>query len=658
MWSLTRDPNGAADNRTFPEWKISKPRLRVVSLGIDVFEFDVSLETAADAGPFAYRDEIQIFRTIDGVTVKMFEGVVSDRPLSAPGTKAEIRYRVAGPLYWMRVTYEQVWYSALDPADPASSIVGGYQSHVLLNSGFNGTILNVREQVQDVVSFVNYVAGLHGLTSRLQVGTAPDVEIPLDEQIDIRCMDVLRKQGRWIPSATWQIDYSTTPPTLNVVKRSDQTVVTLPVGSSDPDDPAVDVASLHPREDLRASVVALRYKRVDTNNGASWASTYPDVYPSGVPEQDFEAYTATIDLKGFSYTYETAEVKSSPWYAVSGAPNATQLEWMRRKFSFLRDENLDVNTLRAVLKKVEKEDGTILAWPTSGLLAFEITEGQIPPWASAQVEEYILHFELAYDTRDANNKRQRVRKKPSAVRVTATNLDSSGLSGGVATFSRLSSFEAGDPIPIGLAQVIYEDLSVLQWDGEVIIVRRNIEDDVTIGQKLCLSGGNPEWATMNATVQAIDFEIDSGQTRVKLGFANHLGPVDRLELARANRTRARWSAASIRDTGVQPANEFNYAKKHATGDSSSGDSILKKLLMSDAGDFGSSVQGSRFFDVDLDTSAVLRLKQEKGAHGILANSEVELDLNKANGKKLSIVEVDVCVDGEDKKMLILGSVPY
>ena len=82
------------------------------------------------------------------------------------------------------------------------------------------------------------------------------------------------------------------------------------------------------------------------------------------------------------------------------------------------------------------------------------------------------------------------------------------------------------------------------------------------------------------------------------------------------------------------------------------------MLLSNAGDYGTTESGDRFLDVDLTDRAVWQFKQWKAGNGVLEKSEVEIDLSKANGKKLSIVELEVCVGGVDKKILAIATEPY
>jgi hypothetical protein len=62
-------------------------------------------------------------------------------------------------------------------------------------------------------------------------------------------------------------------------------------------------------------------------------------------------------------------------------------------------------------------------------------------------------------------------------------------------------------------------------------------------------GGEPAWESMNAPVQDVTERIETGQTRITLGPARHLGATDLIELTRSNRHRSSVRNSVARSTG-------------------------------------------------------------------------------------------------------------
>jgi hypothetical protein len=115
-------------------------------------------------------------------------------------------------------------------------------------------------------------------------------------------------------------------------------------------------------------------------------------------------------------------------------------------------------------------------------------------------------------------------------RVTLTN-------GTTGDYSAIASEVAGEAVPTGLAQRVYEALALLQYEGSVTVVEDECGTAVTLANVLNLSGGKAAWATMKAQIQSVKFDYGSGRTEVTVGPAKHLGAGDLTELFLINRNR-------------------------------------------------------------------------------------------------------------------------
>jgi len=116
--------------------------------------------------------------------------------------------------------------------------------------------------------------------------------------------------------------------------------------------------------------------------------------------------------------------------------------------------------------------------------------------------------------------------------------------------------ETAETPPSGLAQAIYNAVSVLQYEGQITFTEAECSGSVLVGNVLNLTGGLTAWTTMAAQVQRIVEDIDRGQTEIGLGVAAHLGGRDLLELIRAFRN---WAPSTSRNERItaQPETTAN-----------------------------------------------------------------------------------------------------
>ena len=97
----------------------------------------------------------------------------------------------------------------------------------------------------------------------------------------------------------------------------------------------------------------------------------------------------------------------------------------------------------------------------------------------------------------------------------------------------------GEIVPYGLAGYIYNIETIPQYEGTLTLQETEITDQVPLGNNLCLTGSLAEWSTMNACVQQIRYDQESGRADLTFGPASHLGAKDFVERLRVNRP-PRW----------------------------------------------------------------------------------------------------------------------
>jgi hypothetical protein len=233
------------------------------------------------------------------------------------------------------------------------------------------------------------------------------------------------------------------------------------------------------------------------------------------------------------------------------------------------------------------------------------------------------------------------------------------------TYNSLVEFVAGETVPTGLAQALYDALNPLQWEGSVVITDDEVASTVAIGNKVNLTSGRTEWTTMAAVVQTIDEDVDLGTVRVGFGPPQHLGPRDMLELLRVNRYRLRITAANARDTGSAGAGSgiaLGVQTPKVDTTKGLGDRTLFRVRDGSTGEIAISTatnprlqlsppSGTKTIDLNLGTDPAVRII---GAGG----SEFIFDTAACNGYTIQLQEVAICVNGVEQRMLILASVPY
>ncbi|MEM1057914.1 MAG: hypothetical protein AAGK14_01590 [Verrucomicrobiota bacterium] len=586
--------DAAATERSFADWGLADLRRTLRNLGADVVTFTAP-GRAVEADPlFAHGTTVVIKR--DGE--RWFEGRVVRIPVAGSPEAEEQTYQVAGPWWYLDdLVYQQDWNQLSDFGNSLSPLERVRRSRSILGMSADGERISSRLQIQDAVKYAI------GQGRPLQLGTVqPTADVPWDEYQDATCAEVIRKMLRWTPDAVTWFDYTTSPPTLEVRHLDSLTARTLDLAAS----PArIEDLRIVPREDLRRSAVELIYERTDTVDGNDFARVFRDIHPPGANPQGVGALTMTLELGGGSKTYQRQQVKVDP--IVEDGVN-----WWKGKLPWLRDvANLVISN-----GAVDDED-----------LPNELIEGSVSSWMDEEAGPVEVTAEASYEVladpgqpfdetdNPVIDKRSRV-KLSTRVRGTtaATRL-----------YARLRSFTPAEVQPVGLAEDLYNALNPLQHEGRLVLVEAEAGAFSWLGSRLQLTGGRAEWASMRAMVQLVREDVAAGRTEISFGPVSPLGADDLLELVRANRGRRPTFRLSERKDG-RPGGGAETDGPDAT-----------------AGDSPDLSGGAPAQFTVLDTEG---------------SGRVVLDSEDCDDRELRVREVDVCDNGEAKKMLIVASEPY
>jgi hypothetical protein len=667
--------------KSLADWGVLDVSRKLTNNGTDTLSFGAVADfDAADVFAFGAAVVLRKGRTLaagvySGGT-QWFVGEVRQTPRRLSANSESHGYVVAGPLAWLtELVYGQTWYQALGPLRT---------SHVILNRG-----ITTDAQVRAVLEFA-ISAGMPAQVGTLEAMTA----VPISEGRDMTCWEVISAQLRWSPDAVLWVDYTTTPPSINLTRYSNLAEVTATVGEQ-----ALVAADIQPRNELVLPGVLLNFEtsvEVDGEARMVLSQQRADGHtPPVMTGFERRCLVATFDLQGPKITHETASIVSAAIQA-DGATDADRLAWWKARLAELSSTR--VTDLAIPLADVKFYNSRWEAGPanwTTGdycrrmdddtptyfralndLTAYDGDPANDPDnWEVDTVHAYTDTFYVLYliDWDTYTRKRELVdgvwapwleEQGYSAEKITvigrATYLATDPSSGGyldgkqevrvnlVATdattgeYTSVASYEEGETEPAGLANFIYATHAILHYSGSVTLTEEECAGGVRPGNRLNLDGGTGRFATMRAVVQSTDESIDTGTTSVNFGPPEWLGPGDILEWLRAWRTRRIWTAPSQQDDG-----RLGKETKTSAG----------RLAPSTGGGIGAVTHDkmklvSGAVTVELDpSSGIVKIS------GAGVNS-VTLDVALCNGKALIPREVAYCDAGVVKKMMVIGSAVY
>lgn len=322
------------------------------------------------------------------------------------------------------------------------------------------------------------------------------------------------------------------------------------------------------RPDLQVPVVSLKFERVDQQDDISWTQTAEDKYPA-VSDAQFGALVMTIPLAGGVVNYQRQKVKTR-------AIAETSDTWWKKHIAYLNDATVTGVTIASGAKTDLESSGISLT--------NELVAGAVPSWLDAYATQARATALLSYTITDATTGAITVVKdKPVAVNfIATTSRIQSSSETAFKEYKQLVSWVAGETAPTGLAQSLYDALSVLQYEGSVTLEQRDVPSVVHPGHVLHIKQGLAAWATMGAQIQSVDEDVDMGTTRIVIGPAQQLGPQDLLELLRPNRSRHRALTQPTRTTGQARADAVTDGSTRAANHApSSSSGLFSKLVLVD-----------------------------------------------------------------------------
>jgi hypothetical protein len=486
-----------------------------------------------------------------------------------------VHYRFAGPWWDIEKTpFMQSFKTYTGDPDALGTVVFSdcilFQRYDTITPG-SVVRVNTGDQINDIFQHVLDMYTALSLGAPFQIGTIdPAVNVPTYQVRDILCSEAIRICLRSAPDATVYFNYSTTPPTVNVRTRANQTPVSLAFANG------TDHKSIRiiPREDLQVRAVNLYFKSTGEFDGVPWLVTTQQKYgPHGLnsgsdPDGGPRVLVQTIDLQGASradvfgsIACAAVNCNASGDVDGSGSPSNRRVWWSlpthKPEFASSRIRNMTVGD--ASIVEVQA-DGTLGSAVDLGDFPNELLDGTIAAWMKLSGgtpvagKRVIVTAKMTYDEYDSDGTSGSVNAsngnllhhyidKEVSVHFTITN----GITG---VYSAIASSVAGEEIPSGLAQSIFDSLSALQFEGTDLRVEDEITGLVGMNNVLNLTDGRSEWATMDAQVQRIVRRYGRGYSEVTIGPAAHLSPGDLTTLFQFNRFRRIYYDPSVQATAA------------------------------------------------------------------------------------------------------------
>ena len=447
----------------------------------------------------------------DSVTVKygntvVFKGDV-DRIVDRHG-RGDDRVQdvtVAGPWGKLnRLVFKQTW---------GAGAVAFSSSRVILGQTAAGLAQTMAAQLAEIAGFAATPCGI-----ALGTNAAPAQYLPLDEARDITCADAIRRELRFFPKLVVRFDYTAATPALQIVDTSGDSaaayVATIPKTDREY------VYDAHPVSCVDVTVDAVEM----TVNGDS--ASFHQVYPADGDTDDLDCLHVTVPLArgGGSTTSETFKIESEE---IPGALN--NVHWWATKHPRLAN--------------VAESAITFASSPTRSPSNY----GYIVKNTKEEIEAAGKHCEVSRF--QCKVKIETADDVEDEVTLTMDFLTTDARSG-TYTVQTGSTATAGEELPEGLAQALYEQRSQ-SLASERMTVRLGATFP-KLGDKLVETVGS---SSETLYLQSFDVDVADLTARLSFGQPEHLSAEDMRSLLNGFRQRGSASTAKLREDAADDDSE-------------------------------------------------------------------------------------------------------
>lgn len=404
------------------------------------------------------------------------------------------------------------------------------------------------------------------------------------------------------------------------------------------------------RYDLQAPSVQIFYETISKVNGSESLSLVKDFYPNPLPAdpaKQFASLQFTVDLQGLQASVTTAKITCDP--ILPEDPNW----WLGKHPEYepydpsdpadadnnIASFTIDANSLQRSPNPATDSHGN----PVNDLgYTTELTTGQLADWMPFKSQRISLSVNATITYRQGE-----VKPVVLSYQCLSTNATS-----GNYTSQQIAAYP--EPVPVGLAEFIYDAISILQFEGQMTLQEEDVSGSVNIGNLFNLSGGAlAEWSTMAAMVQSITEDIDNGTTEIQFGPPRQLNAGELVDLLRVNRLRLIRSSYSMRADGTPSDNSANVDLGQNTPEKNSiaGTAPPNPHVISNTVDGSGAVIRHESFGNDCSSQWV----GFPGSIGSAPAGSVTIALSDCGGQDLKVQPLQLCLNGVSGTMYFLCS---
>jgi hypothetical protein len=538
----------------------------------------------------------QLLALIDPYNVRRFFGRVE--PWSREGTPDTQDHigRIVNPWWYFENKAYQQRYNI--PIFNTDEQITGYDNYttprVVLYVLYNGAPVDgspatgfyqatTGQQIQDVINWcVDQGAPMQ--LGQMDPATTPFASM----QKGIICSEVFKHAFRFEPDFKVWWDYTTTPfPTINCLKQASFVPLTIDLTS-----PGVrEKITVKERPDWQKSYVAIFYDQTESVNGQQYIDLADDYYPNplvpsgGMSQADFNFRGVDLfcDLTGekVGQQQQQANFASEP-FSINSL--ATWQDW-HPHLNPANDPTIDsvfliTGPAFSATSITLNYKATVNGYAAPAIAAYaendsegnplaldptctnEIVDGSWADWiAGGAGYTGPVYGELSNLPAVPNGQRVRatafvlvIHKLPANAQpgenpkweavplahdFTATNINTGGVSQNFTSTTQTVT-QYAEPIPYGLAEYMFQSWQNLSLEGKFQNTEAVIGSTQAISGKNCLNFNTPKkpaWASANAVIQRMTWDIYKGASNVEFGAPLKLRGNALIDAIRASRFR-------------------------------------------------------------------------------------------------------------------------
>lgn len=566
--------------RSFAEWGITNCKRSSFNPGDDTLSITQSIEKA----PIAFMPEETL--AIYANDQCIFQGYIVKAPIKKSVANAHYHYEIKGPLWYLEnIVYEHIWierdFSESKNTEP-SQYTEITKGRIVLGQDKTGASIGLKKQIEAILHYAQ-LAGAPIACGNIDI----EGPLPLEELQDVSCSEALMRVLRFIPDAVIVYDYSHPGIVYIHIQRYTHTRAIEITEKTH----ALTMWNITPRYDRVINGVILKYEKVHRLEGQAWSQTTIDAYPKNIQTRGLKTLVMTLELEGMRGHLYKQPIRVEP------IEPENPLWWKRHLPSM---HAIDFN--RFNIQDISR----------TSTLPNELIQGGIAEWMGCSVEEDCIQALVNYETYTGLKVEETLSVKLYA--TSATNK--------TYTHTLIEGLE--EAVPEGLAELLYNSLSILTYEGEIELYMPHNAHAYSIGTVLTLVHENNTYGPL--WVQGMHYDFNTQYLKLQCAPGSLLKPDDFIEILRLNRQRQPLKRAYLRSAKQHKVPSFKQATHTRLDNTDRGGQQLKRLVITDREE----------------TQAAIILDAQQ----LPKNSRMEL------------IEETVCHNGTIMNRLILATKPY